>query len=293
MKTDHQDQQNQQNQHKEIASKLNWQQRLEIMARDFDSIQSNKAINNVLREAENRRKLIKLLEESYKTGKLTLQDNVITLEFKNEANRKIVTRIDATTGNWFNLTKRRMRKKRQYRLIHAYGKDILVPSYRFLFIALAILTDINKDQLEKYKNTDAVYDINHINGDHTDNRIENLEVCTRTYNTIHAKLMRTLLSTHPDLVESVAIKNKDGKVISKFIRYKDKKGVSAQLLEQYNNYIEDDLQLKDQFYLDNGLYLHGEPIQDKRTLDGQRELTLQIDELLDLLEIGQAGEREQ
>lgn len=89
----------------------------------------------------------------------------------------------------------------------------------------------------KYKDDDGAldnwingHDINHINGDTLYNNIDNIEICSKAYNNIHARLMSDIHKYYPNIITEE--EDCQGNKIHKFI---GTKGITSKQIENWNN----------------------------------------------------------
>lgn len=221
------------------------------------------------REAKNRAALCEMLEQANEDGRLveaSTEDagSVYVLLDENEEEALVV--LNKTTGEFmFTQAGKNKSNKRQYvSLPLPTNKSFMCSNYTFRVIAEGLLSSNNRHQerYEKFKNGISVYraftreeckeqgldysegwmgpcvdtcDINHINGDTTDNRDENLEADTKGMNLAHARFMSEVKYHYSELIETnIDCQGND------MNRWADGIGVSCSQIRDWNSKNPDD-----------------------------------------------------
>lgn len=224
-------------------------------------------MNNKGREAKNRAALCEMLEQAYDEGRLievSTEDSGEVYVLMNDEEQAVVALDKNSGGFMFTQAGKHKSNKRQYvSLPLPTNNSFMCSNYTFRVIAEGLLSSNSKHQ-ERYhlfKNGKETYraytreeckkegldysegwmgpmvdvcDINHINGDTTDNRDVNLEVDTKGMNLAHARFMSEVKYHYPDLIEtSTDCQGND------MNRWADGIGVSCSQIREWNSKYKD------------------------------------------------------
>lgn len=221
-------------------------------------------MNTKGREMQNRAALCEMLETAYDEGRLMEVStenagNVYVLLDENE--EEAVVALDKNSGEFLftNAGKNKSNKRQYVSLPLPTNKSYMCSNYTFRIIAEGLLSSNSKHQsrYKEFKEGRYVYriytkeecieqgfdpsegmmgpaydvcDINHINGDTTDNRDCNIEVDTKGMNLAHARFMSEVKYHYPDLIEtSIDCQGND------MNRWADGVGVSCQQIRAWNS----------------------------------------------------------
>lgn len=221
------------------------------------------------REAKNREALCELMEEAYDNGLLVeaSTEDAGSVYVLLDENEDAVAVLNKNSGE-FMFTKAGAKKsnKRQYvSLPLPTNKSFMCSNYTFRVIAEGLLSNKSehKERYDRFKNGISVYraytreeckeegldysegwmgphvdacDINHINGDTTDNRDCNLETDTKAMNMAHARFMAEVHAYYPDLIsEEIDCQG------NKMHQWTDDVGVSCSQIRAWNDLNKNDV----------------------------------------------------
>lgn len=219
-------------------------------------------MNSQGREATNRKALCFFMKEAYDNGLLVVAstEDAGSVYVLLDENEEAVAVLDKNSGE-FMFTKAGAKKsnKRQYvSMPLPTNKSFMCSNYTFRIVAEGLLSNKpeHKSRYKEFKEGRYVYrtytkeeckemgfdpsegmmgpaydvcDINHINGDTTDNRDENLEVDTKAMNMAHARFMAEVKVYYPELIETEV--DCQGNSMNKWV---DKIGITCKQIRDWN-----------------------------------------------------------
>ena len=231
----------------------------ENKTKDNDVINEEETVMNTKgREMKNREALCEMMEQANANGELVDTGSVYALL---DSNKQPVVALDKATGEFLNTQagKNKSNKRQYVSLPLICNKSYMCSNYTFRVITEGLLSNKPKhvNRYKEFKEGREVYrlytkeeciaegfdpsegmmgpavdicDINHINGDTTDNRDCNLEVDTKGMNLAHARFMSEVKYHYPDLIEtSIDCQGND------MNRWADGIGVSCSQIRDWNS----------------------------------------------------------